>query len=82
MGYICHELAETPQGARFEATRRLAYKTGRLVGGDELDYETAQSALHNVVETWDNALQKMKTIDSALAAGEKNPRSRVAKGGN
>jgi putative DNA primase/helicase len=74
-------VASAPAGTRNDTLNAAAWRLGRLAGGGELDVRHAAEALWEAARGCglvddDGAGQVMRTIDSGLQAGMKQPRTR------
>ncbi|WP_244170129.1 bifunctional DNA primase/polymerase [Amycolatopsis tolypomycina] len=73
----CDRVAAAPSGQRNKALSTAAYALGQLVGARLLDKDYARAELRAAVAAWntpDSAVKDDGVIETALAAGEGNPR--------
>ena len=77
----CQAIREAADGSRHHAVNKSCWSIGQLVGGGELDYSEARTALldacavHEGIGGWDKA-ESVKTVDDGLRDGQRVPRKR------
>ena len=77
----CKNVAAALPGTRNSTLNKAAFNLGQLIGGNALDEQDVRDRLFEAAETCrlvadDGAAQAWATIDSGIAAGKKQPRSR------
>ncbi len=79
--YECKDVAAALSGARNNTLNKAAFNLGQLIGGGALDEQDTCDRLFEAAETCglvadDGAAQAWATINSGIAAGKQQPRSR------
>jgi sugar diacid utilization regulator len=70
----CNIISEASDGSRHEARRRASNLLGGYIGGNQLSETVARAALESAVRCNTDSFQDaMKTIDSGLKHGQKQP---------
>lgn len=71
---LCGTVAIAVEGNRNDTLNWAAYQAGRMIGGGQIDYDTAEDALTTAAERAGlTTTETRATIASGITAGRKNP---------